>query len=123
MRSWPKIALVVASLAAVGLIVWSHIVTGSAVHLLHLPERLHVESKAYQDKPVATNAAQVTTTDGQSSVMLFDDTAKLAIDAQRHRDEAAQAEKKQAAERHVNLEWQRHHHLDGSVYQRTTVKP
>lgn len=122
MRSWQKIALIVASFAALGLIVWSHIVTGSAVHLLHLPERLHVESKAYQDKAVATDAAGVTATDRQSSVMLFDGTAMLAIDVQRRRDVVAQAEKKQAAEKHVNLEWQRHHHIDGSVYQRTTVQ-
>lgn len=111
-----------ASLAALGLMVWSHIVTGSAVHLLHLPDRLHVESKAYQDRAAATKSAGVTTTDGQSSVMLFDDNAKLAIDAQKRRDEVAHAEKQQAAERHVNLEWQRHHHTDGSVYQRTSVQ-
>ena len=81
-----------------------------------------MESKAYQDTAAATNPAGVTSTDGQSSVMLFDDNAKLAIDAQRRRDEIAHAEKKQAAERHVNLEWQRHHHTDAGVYQRTTVQ-
>lgn len=56
----------------------------------------------------------------QSAVMLFDDNAKLAIDAQRHRDEVAQAEKAQAeAHGGVNLEWQRHHYIVGSVYQST----
>ena len=112
-----------ASCAAIGLIVWSHILSGSAVRLLHLPDRLHVESKAYQDRGVAPTAtaptatANVTMTDRQSPVMLFDDNAKLAIDAEMRRNEVAKAEKKQAAMKHVNLEWQRHHHLDGSVFQ------
>ncbi|KAL3146295.1 hypothetical protein ABBQ32_002995 [Trebouxia sp. C0010 RCD-2024] len=56
----------------------------------------------------------------ESAMMLFDDNAKLAIDAQQHRDEVAQAEKAQAeAQGGVNLEWQRHHQLVGSVYQST----
>ena len=49
--------------------------------------------------------------------MLFDDNAKLAIDAQALHDKAAKAEKEQAKGSGVNLEWQRYHHLDGSVYQ------
>ena len=107
-----------ASFAAVGMIVWSHVVSGSAFRLLHLPDtiRLHVESNAYQDRAISPDAS-VAATDRPSPVMLFDDTAKLAIDAQRRRDEVAQAEKKQAAVEHVNLEWQRHHDLDGSVFQ------
>ena len=54
----------------------------------------------------------------QSEVMLFDDNARLAIDAQRRWDEVAQAEKAQVeAKGGVNLEWKTHHHLGGSVYQ------
>ena len=132
MRSGQKLALIMASCAAIGLIVWSHILSGSAFRLLHLPDRLHVESKAYQDRAVAptgtaptvtaptatapTATADVAVTDRQSPVILFDDNAKLAIDAQRRRNEVAQAEKRQAAMKHVNLEWQRHHHLNGSVF-------
>ena len=114
MRSWQKFALM-ASCAAAWLIVWSHVVSGSAFRLLHLPDRLQVESRAYQDKAVATSTANVVVIN--SPMKLFDDTAKLAMDAQRRRDEVAQSEKKQAAEKHVNLEWQRHHKLDGSVFQ------
>ena len=120
MRSWQKSALIMASCAAVGLIVWSHTMSESAFRrrLPHLPDRLHVESNAYQDRAISpTENVAVTDRVSPDSVMLFDDTAKLAIDAQRRRDQVAQAEKKQAALEHVNLEWQRHHHLDGSVFQ------
>ena len=116
MRSWQKITLMIASCAAIGLIVWSHVVGGSAFRLTHLPDRLHVKRDAYQDRAISPTAS-VAVTDRPSPVMLFDDTAKLAIDAQRRRDEVAQAEKKQAALKHVNIEWQRHHSLDGSVFQ------
>ena len=116
---------VMASCAAAGLIVWSHMVSGSAFRLLHLPDRMHVESRAYQDRAFATSTTNMVVATSTANVAvvspvtskLFDDTAKLAMDAQRRRDEVAQSEKKQAAGKHVNLEWQRHHKLDGSVFQ------
>ncbi len=49
-------------------------------------------------------------------VTLFDDTAALAMESQKRRVAAGKAEKEEAKEKGVNLEWQRHHHLDGSVY-------
>lgn len=53
--------------------------------------------------------------------MLFDDNSKLAIEAQRHRDTVGKAEKEEATKTGMNLEWQRHHHLDGSVYQKPSA--
>lgn len=51
-----------------------------------------------------------------AAVLLFDDRAKLAIEAQKRREATARAQKEQARLKGVSLEWQRHHHLDGSVY-------
>lgn len=66
------------------------------------------------------DTAYVEVNERQSAVMLFDDNARLAQDAQRRRDEVARAEKAQAeAQGDINLEWQRHHHLEGSVYKPT----
>ena len=126
MRSWQKAALIVACCAGVGLIIWSHVASataGSAFQLLHLPDRLHAQTQADQDRAVAADTVHVAFAERQGPVMLFDDNAKLAIDAQRRRDKVAQAEKEQAKVKHENLEWERHHCLDDSVYQPVKGQP
>ncbi|KAA6423320.1 MAG: hypothetical protein FRX49_06772 [Trebouxia sp. A1-2] len=49
-------------------------------------------------------------------VTLFDDAAALAMDSQKRRTAAGKAEKEEARVKGVNLEWQRHHHLDGKLW-------
>lgn len=117
MSSWQKIVLVIAGFAAVVLVVWFQLVTAmeSAVRLKHISNSLPLQHLADLQ---SNDTAHMVSANRSSPVMLFDDSAKLAIDAQALWDKAAKAEKEKAKGSGVSLEWQRHHHLDGSVYQK-----
>lgn len=128
-RPWQKLALVLVTIAAIGMVVWFHLATvmlESAFKLMDQPDSRQIQPAEHQSAMTLVKLDDNVTIEAEDAIepvfphtttMLFDDTAKLAIDAQLRRDKEARDEKVQARGKGVNLEWQRHHHLDGSVYQ------
>ena len=125
LNAWQAFALTILALVAtVGVVLWFHLATtmlsSAALHV----EGIYTVHKQSSDD--GSDSAGVHGLQNESAIksvpaMLFDDNAKLAIEAQRHRDASAKAEKEEATKKGVNLEWQRHHHLDGSVYQKPSA--
>jgi len=120
--AWKAAVLTIAVIAVVGVVVWLHLAAAmltSAATLIHLHQGIHTaqaqsesnslmhEEEGLQNRNIVHHNVPVT---------LFDDTAALAMESQKRRVAAGKAEKEEAREKGVNLEWQRHHHLDGSVY-------
>lgn len=117
--------LTVAGIAVVGVVVWLHLATAmltSTATLIHLHQGIHTvhaqsESSSLMHEEEGSQKRSVVHVN--VPITLFDDSSKaaaLAVDSPKRREAAGKAEKEEAREKGVNLEWQRHHHLDGSVY-------
>ena len=130
--SWQQIVICAGMMAAVGLMLWFYSATAmfeSAFRLVHMTESsvthlTHMQQPAHNvgNANAKDNSSVGSTTTRPPPAMLFDDTAKLAIEAQQHRDKKLRAEKEAAKGKGLNLEWQRYHHLDGSVFKRSSVQ-
>jgi len=120
--AWKAAVLTVAVIAVVGVVVWLHLAAAmltSAATLIHLHQGIHAvhaqsESSSLMREEEGLQKRNIVHVN--VPVTLFDEAAALAVDSQKRREAAGKAEKEEAREKGVNLEWQRHHHLDGSVY-------
>lgn len=120
--AWKAAVLTIAVIAVVGVVVWLHLAAAmltSAATLIHLHQGIHSvhaqsESSSLMHEHEGLQKRNIVHVN--VPVALFDDAAALAVDSQKRRTAAGKAEKEEAREKGVNLEWQRHHHLDGSVY-------
>ena len=116
--AWKAAVLTVAVIAVLGVVVWLHLAAAmltSAATLIHLHQGIHTvhaqsESSSLMHEEEGLQKRNIV------PVTLFDKAAAFAMDSQKRREAAGKAEKEEAREKGVNLEWQRHHHLDGSVY-------
>ncbi|DBA68370.1 TPA: hypothetical protein ACH3X2_013676 [Trebouxia sp. C0005] len=126
-RAWKAAVLIVAVFAVVGVVVWLHLAAAmltSAATLIRLHQGIHtvhVQSESSSLMHEEEGLQQKNIVHVNVPVTLFDDAAALAMDSQKRRTAAGKAEKEEARVKGVNLEWQRHHHLDGSVC-RTSVE-
>ena len=126
LNAWQAFALTILALAAaVGVVLWFHLATtmlSSAALRIDGIYTVHRQSSDDGSDGASMHNLQKNVSAIKSvPTMLFDDNAKLAIEAQRRRDTVGKAEKEEATKTGVNLEWQRHHHLDGSVYQKPSA--
>lgn len=126
--TWQVLTLTVAVTAAIGLVAWFHHAAAlipSATNLIHLPEHFHharLDTLAnLTDTRILLHNNSQLPADDISPVLLFDDSAKLAMEAQQRQRAASKAKKEQAREKGINYEWQRHSHLVGSVYAKSST--
>ncbi|DBB06218.1 TPA: hypothetical protein ACH3X3_009764 [Trebouxia sp. C0006] len=120
--AWKAAVLTVAVIAVLGVVVWLHLAAAmltSAATLIHLHQGIHTvhaqsESSSLMHEEEGLQKRNIVHVN--VPVTLFDEAAALAMDFQKRREAAGKAEKEEAREKGVNVEWQRHHHLDGSVY-------
>ena len=126
--TWQVLTLTVAVTAAIGLVAWFHHAAAlipSAASLIHLPEHFHharLDTLAnLTDTRILLHNNSQLPADDISPVLLFDDSAKLAMEAQQRQRAASKAEREQAREKGINYEWQQHSHLVGSVYAKSST--
>jgi len=120
--AWKAAVLTVAVIAVVGVVVWLHlaaVMLTSAATLIHLHQGIHTahaqsESSSLMHEEEDSQKRNIVHVN--VPVTFIDEAAALAVDSQKRREVAGKAEKEEAREKGVNLEWQRHHHLDASVY-------